>query len=582
METKAQHGDSSAADPLTCDPLSAATHVHVLGMDYLHVRFEKGDDLYLTKYAVPLAKHLLPEQWFDQAWFQSHREKLDGSGAVYALPTKPIGSENLALVVKYSRVGERVPIDTNVIEDVLSCEFNGPFEEFALLEELRNSQSEQSSVDLETQLPLAIYVPPERWQPSQLRRFQWRIARKVALHPGIAIDIMREYVMVYSWIPGIDAWEAHKSDLLSLPELHALNKRARTEMEARGFSVLDTKPEHIIVELLGANKLKCDSEGVSYGMVDYELLSRTPEYLQRRKRSRRAEYERRRAITAAGGSAPGASPSRDTGRRLAEIMGVDYVHGRSESTGGMLWVVGRDAQLFDYFLPERWRTTDQVKFVDTHDTFFTTSKDEIRLVWKVSRVGERGEVAAFGADGFRLLAFGFNSPFEEVSLARRLRRHGLPTIEPVAIYRTGSRSKLSESIFDGNRFKTHAQLLACDGEPLLVPHHNYVTVWEHWNGPQTEPPPPDAEEVVLRSLDLARARSRGLLDAGEAGAVLGRVRERLTDIGVEVIRLDPTHVLVALAADDTILRDDTGLPEICLCNFQFLSWPSEGGRSEGP
>lgn len=32
------------------------------------------------------------------------------------------------------------------------------------------------------------------------------------------------------------------------------------------------------------------------------------------------------------------------------IMDVDYVFGVAESTGGRLWVVGKDPLLFDYFL----------------------------------------------------------------------------------------------------------------------------------------------------------------------------------------------------------------------------------------
>jgi hypothetical protein len=30
-------------------------------------------------------------------------------------------------------------------------------------------------------------------------------------------------------------------------------------------------------------------------------------------------------------------------------MGVDYIYGRAESTGGILWVVGKDPDLFNYF-----------------------------------------------------------------------------------------------------------------------------------------------------------------------------------------------------------------------------------------
>ena len=204
------------------------------------------------------------------------------------------------------------------------------------------------------------------------------------------------------------------------------------------------------------------------------------------------------------------------------------------------------------------------------------------MVWKVSRVGERAEIAASGAAGFRLLAFGFNSPFEEVSLASRLRTRGFATIRPVAVYRTGSPSKLSESVFDSKRFKTHRGILACDGEPVLVPHHNYVTLWEHWNGPKTELPYPEAERPIFRSLNLAQAEARGLLESVEVERQLLQVRERLSGIGVEVIRLGPTDVLVAMDADDSLIRDETGDPETCLCNFQFLSWPGEGDENEGP
>ncbi len=577
MDSHALHLGSSRKEVSPATGLDGATLVHVLGMDYLHIRCEKEGDLYLTKYGAPLARHLYPEQWFDQGWFAAHREKLDGSGAVYALPTRPVDGESLGLVVKYSRVGERVPIDTDLVENVLSCEFNGPFEEFALLEDLRTSRRGSTSGEIETQLPLAIYVPPERWQPSQLRRFQWRIAHKVALHPGIAIDIMREYIMVYSWLSGIDAWEAQRSGLLSVSEMNALNERARREMRARGFSVLDTKPEHLIVQVVGPADLSRDAGALAYGVVDYELLSRTSEYLKERKASRRVEYERRRALAATGeGSRQETSPPQAAGTRTVRIMDVDYVHGRSESTGGKLWVVGRDAALFDYFLPERWRTTDQIKFVDTHDTFFTTTKDEIRLVWKVSRVGERGETAALGAAGFRLLAFGFNSPFEEVSLACRLRRSGITTIEPLAVYRTGTRSKLSESVFEQKRFKSHAHIRACDGESVLVPHHNYVTLWEHWNGPEVALPHPEAERAVFRSLNLAHAVARSYVEPREADALMSWMGGRLAGLGVDVVRLSPTHLLVALNADDTPLRDEAGRPRTCLCNLQFLSWPSEG------
>ena len=71
-----------------------------------------------------------------------------------------------------------------------------------------------------------------------------------------------------------------------------------------------------------------------------------------------------------------------------QIMGVDYVSGQVEGTGSALWVVGKDPDLFDYFLPEKWRDTRRIKQSVFGQVYRTTTKDDINLVWKVSRVGQ--------------------------------------------------------------------------------------------------------------------------------------------------------------------------------------------------
>ncbi len=485
-----------------------ASFIHVLGVDYVHTATEAGGDLYLTTAGFPYAEHLQPENWYESNWFRAQREKLEGSGLVYAVPTKPVRGENLALVVKFSRVGEKVPIDTNLIENVLSCEFNGPFEEFALVEELRQSGRGSPDLRILTQVPLAIYVPPERTQLSQSGRFQWRVARKVAQHPGISIDIMREYIMVYGWLPGIDAWQAQAMGFLSEDEARELNDRAIKEIRAKGFSVLDMKPEHCIVQPEELKLRAGDNGRIRYGLVDFELLERTAEYWQELKAARLANYQRRKRELLQEDNVDLSSPTALPSNLCAvDILGVNYIHGRVESTGGMLWVVGREPELYDYYLPERWRTTPQIRLLDVRETYFTTSKDNIRLVWKVSRVGERPEVAAFGPDGFRMLAYGFNSPFEKVAAAWWLRRRGIPTILPRAIYRTGHRSQLDESLFDPSRYRTHARFRASDGEPVLDARRNYITIWDYWNG----------QDPVMEEEDAPVGRSVNVRPGGRAG-----------------------------------------------------------------
>ncbi len=100
----------------------------------------------MTTVGYPYAELLQPDNWYEPGWFKAKRERLQGTSLVYALPTKPVRGQSLSLVVKFSRVGEKVPIDTELIENLLCCEFNGPFEEFALVEELRNSRPGMSDL----------------------------------------------------------------------------------------------------------------------------------------------------------------------------------------------------------------------------------------------------------------------------------------------------------------------------------------------------------------------------------------------------------------------------------------------------
>jgi hypothetical protein len=548
-----------------------AQMVHVLGVDYVHTVTENGGDLYLTGEGFAHAEQLQPDNWYDLKWFRAHREVLEGTGAVYASPTKPINGESLALVVKFSRVGQRVPIDTQLIRDLLSCEFNGPFEEFALVEELRHSRRGPEGLQFTIQTPLAIYVPPDKWQPSQTGRFQWRIANKVAKHPGLAIDILRDYIMVYRWLPGIDACQAEDMGWLAHDDVVGLNERAIDEISAKGYSVLDMKPNHVIVDAADRDHLVTRDGVIQWGLIDFELMERTPEFEREIMDGKRRLYQRRLqelADVSEDLEAPVAAIPEHL--EAARVLGIDYLYGHVESTGGVLWVAGNDPALFDFFLPERWRTTPQIRLFENHETYLTTSKDNIRLVWKVSRVGEHPESAALGPSGFRLLAHGFNSPFEEVALARWLRRNGVKTILARAIYRTGHRSQLKESLFDTSRYLSHGELRSPDDGPILETGRNYVTIWDQWDGPIVTSEDEDAP--VYRSINLAQAAHRKLLNLGESEALTDRLIARLAELGIDVLQVRPENLLLSIGPDGSLMRDENGDLDYRLCNFQFLRW----------
>jgi hypothetical protein len=547
--------------------------IHVLGVDYVHTVTDEGGDLYLTTAGLAHAERLLPQNWHEREWFRTHREVLGGTGAVYAVPTRPVDGDSLGLVVKFSRVGERVPVDTGLIKDLLSCEFNGPFEEFSLVEDLRRARGGGAvgTKPVRTQLPLAIYVPPDKMQPSQTGRFQWRIDRAVARHPGVAIDILREYIMVYSWLQGVDAAEAHEMGLLSEGEVASLTALATAELRAGGYRMLDMKPAHLIVQLASATELLTRNGEVDHAVIDYELLERTPQYEREVKTARREAFVRRLRRMHEPDDAPVELPAN---LHAMNIWGVDYVQGRVESTGGILWVVGRDPDLFDLFLPERWRTTPQLALPQSQETYSTESKDNIRLVWNVSSVGERPQVATLGAAGFRLLTHGYNAPFEEVALARWLLRQGIPTTSPIAVYGTGYHPALHESPFDASRYRRHEPLRTAEGTPVLERRRNYITLWEQWHGP--EPELDAAGGSALAPLDAKQALEQGWLTAAESTELLRSLERRLLRAGVEALRLLPAHLLVARDTDGMLRRDAQGEIAARLCRFEFLRWLGPG------
>jgi hypothetical protein len=114
-----------------------AANLNLLGVDYTHVKLENGDDLYLTRFGRPFAGMLRPDNWFERDWFERNREKLDGSGTVYRVRTRPVNGRSKDLVVKWCRVGEEVPLDTFTLSKFVEADFNSPYEESALVMEMR-------------------------------------------------------------------------------------------------------------------------------------------------------------------------------------------------------------------------------------------------------------------------------------------------------------------------------------------------------------------------------------------------------------------------------------------------------------
>jgi hypothetical protein len=579
--TPEQHSPAREHEPVTTalsiPPKSAsqalpegALLLDLLGVSYVHVRTREGGDLYVVADALSFVEHLQPENWLEHDWFAAHSERLRGTSAVYAVPTKPVRGERIDLVMKYCRVGQYVPFET--LQHDVVAEFNGPFEEFSLLEETRRSTRGTLRAPIVLQSPLAIYVPPERLQLWQTGRSEATIASKIARYPGVAIDILRDYILIYRWLEGCDALQAHEKGLLTEPEMEQLTLRATSELEDRGYRVLDMKPHHVIVrrDPQGGLRRRATDGELDYGLIDFELLERTPEHQAEVRELRQQDHLRRqRPVDSA--STQAASPPLPAHLASSDVFGVEYTFGRVESTGGALWVVGSDPALFDYFLPERWRQTPHIQLDPQHSTFYTRSKDAIQLVWKVSRVGEPQCLECTDASAMMALEHGVNSPFEDVALAAWLRRGGVLADAPYAIYMTGHDSGLEHRTLDWRRYRSHEHLRTPNGESALRPERNYITLWSFGGGPEIAR---EYQDSCSRALNGEQALARQLLTLAELTALLEEKRSHIEATGITVLKLLPRQILLSLDSQGALLRDASGHLEMRLCSFDFLKLPA--------
>lgn len=536
--------------------------VTVLGVKYLHLRVADGSELYITEHGLPFAKCLMPENyWDDEAWMKAHSVRLPGTSASHRVVTKQVDGRSKEIVIKWNRMGQDIPGETQVVDEA-GAEFNSPFMEFSLVIELRNTRFE-SPGRVYTHKPLAIYVPRKYVQAEQLGRKRHRMEAIERSHDGIVIDWNRNYAVVYEWLKGIDALQAHREALLDGEAMADLVRRVGDDLGAKGFAVSDNKPQHIIVSPKPDGRLARDRSGKPlYGLVDFELLKRTPAREERMRAEKRRDYLVRQARR---------FESREAfplGLTPVTILGVDYVYGQVESTGGALWVVGRDPVLFDYFLPEKWRRTPRTRLSAYYQVYETVTQDNVHLVWRVSRVGQIPDADPFVHREKRILDHGYNSPFEEFSIALELSRQGIETTYPRAIYMTGQRSTVSSSLVDDSRYESHQDEKTPEGEPVLSRQHEYLTIWGYWNGPDDALAVKD--EVVYEGIDALAAYREGWLTQRGYVQVMRAAKRRLGAVGIEDLNLRGNHLLLSIERRQKLAADEKGLPLIRICNFELL------------
>jgi hypothetical protein len=182
------------------------------------------------------------------------------------------------------------------------------------------------------------------------------------------------------------------------------------------------------------------------------------------------------------------------------------------------------------------------------------------LVWEDSWVGHAPQ-AQEGFDNEAIGRLGFNSPFEEFSIAESLRKSGVRTVHPRAIY-AQTASAGDAHVTDMGRFRSHAGIISPDGEPLLRTDHRYVTLWGYWTGV-------DYAELRERPndnqfFDLMWAFKRGYLGDTEYRGLYDASSKRFESIGIDRDRISPERLICMFSADGKPMTDDRGKVEVTM------------------
>jgi hypothetical protein len=197
------------------------------------------------------------------------------------------------------------------------------------------------------------------------------------------------------------------------------------------------------------------------------------------------------------------------------------------------------------------------------------TKDNINLVWKVSRVGIIPDMDPFKEHEREIIEFGYNSPFEEVALAVKLDKGGIPTIYPRAIYMTGTRTEISGFLFDNRRYETHRHLVTPEGKPILRRDHDYIIMWGYWNGPDDMLAARDGD--YFEGVNALQAWREGIITEEEYVDLMERIRERIRSLKVEDLNLRGTHILLSRrCSTGELIRDCKNSFETRICNFELL------------
>lgn len=261
------------------DEISGSAKTTLLGVEYLCVRSDSGDELFVTSHGWPWFRQLQPENWYHNERYRIGGQRLRFStGAVYRVPIP--GPRPLELVLKFSRVGQHLERERLRESDAEQIDpgFSSPFEEVAHLQQLRSASNARRIL---TKRALGIFSPAETVPAWQLGRISHQFRMRARLLEDdqralptdkVVLSPDRDYLLLFQWMRGLNLEECLERGLLDGTELERINQMVLSDLRESGFEVLDHKPNHVIVRTRRDGSLLRRHGRVVYGLADFELL----------------------------------------------------------------------------------------------------------------------------------------------------------------------------------------------------------------------------------------------------------------------------------------------------------------------
>jgi len=565
--------------------------VSVYGVEYNHFKTKQGD-LYVTNEGMRYLKHVRPESWYVGGRYAREGTQLGRVTVTCRYRSQPKDARfGVDLVVKWSRVGNELStahmpakplVPANVIEGARFC---SPFEEFGLVREVAQGDFGPPDIKIKTQTPLAIFAPNRLAEDRHMlgrthEEFEDAVTRlKEYGHPGddmpVELELLKSYAVLYKWLPGEDAHELAKKGVISSAESRDLLGRAFRELEAKGFWMIDIKPQHIILEQRKGSVVTDEFGRPAYGLCDFELFERTLPYATHRIEQRRHQY-----LLDLIHPEPAPIPSN---LKTAEVFGVPYLWEADLLGGGRdLWVVGNNPDIIDFFRPGKWanQTADQISL--TPLASHRRTDDGIHIVCEESLVGRRpflGGREMTDEDGddasLEIQAHGYNSPYEEVAIAWELRKRGISTIHPRAIYVQPRAVNAPQHPQDSSRYISHASIQTPNGQQILRPENEHVIIWGYWRG--IDPIEGARGRHQWGYIDMALARDEGLLPEQEWCDLYGGAQEEMGSLGYGEGKMGADKILLSFTRKGN-LRRHRGRP---LLTVSLNAWEAQKRGSLG-